>query len=38
MSLTVMNLLQSARKKFFMNTTYIMSRRWDSNIFALRRP
>ena len=27
MSPTAMNLLQSARRKFFMNATYIMSRR-----------
>ena len=26
MSLTAMNLLQSARRKFFMNSTYIMSK------------
>ena len=38
MSLTAMNLLQSARRKFFMNSTYIMSRMKDSNVFGLRRP
>ena len=38
MSLTAMNLLQCARTKFFMNSTYIMSRKKDSNVFALRRP
>ena len=38
MSLTAMNLLQSARRKFFMNSTYIMSKKWDSNVFVLRRP
>ena len=38
MSLTAMNLLQSARRKFFMNSTYIMSRNKDSNVFALSRP
>ena len=38
MSLTAMNLLQCARKKFFMNLTYIMSRKKDSNVFALRWP
>ena len=38
MSLTAMNLLQSARRKFFMNSTHIMSRRLDSNVFGLRRP
>ena len=25
-------------KKFLMNSTYIMSRKWDSNVFGLRRP
>ena len=38
MSLTAMSLLESARRKFFMNPTYIMSRRWDSNVFGLKRP
>ena len=38
MSLTAMNLLQSASRKFFMISTHIMSRRYDSNVFALRRP
>ena len=38
MSLTAMSLLESARRKFFMNSTYMMSRRWDSNVFGLRRP
>ena len=38
MSLTAMSLLESARRKFFMNSTYIMSGRWDSNVFGLRRP
>ena len=38
MSLTSMNLLQSARRKFFMNSTYIMSRMKDSNVFGIRRP
>ena len=38
MSLAAMNLLQSARRKFFMNSTYIMSRMKDSNVFGLRRP
>ena len=30
MSLTAMSLLESARRKFFMNSTYIMSRKQDS--------
>ena len=38
MSLTAMSLLESARRKFFMNATCIMSRKSDSNVFALRRP
>ena len=38
MSLIVMNLLKSATRKFFMNSTDIMSRKQDSNVFSLRRP
>ena len=38
MTLTPICLLESARKKFFMNSTYIMSRKWESNVFSLRRP
>ena len=38
MSLTAMNFLQSARRKFFMNSTYIISRMKDSNVFGLRKP
>ena len=38
MSLTAMNLLQSASRKFFMNSTYIMSRKKDSSVFGLTRP
>ena len=33
MSVTAMSLLESARRKFFMNSTYIMSRKKDSNVF-----
>ena len=33
MSLTAMSLLESARRKFFMNSTYIMSGKKDSNVF-----
>ena len=25
-------------KNFLMNSTYIMSRKWESNVFVLRRP
>ena len=38
MSLIAMSLLESARRKFFMNATCIMSRKYDSNVFGLRRP
>ena len=38
MSLTAMYLLESASRKFFMNSTSIMSRKKDSNVFGLRRP
>ena len=37
MSLTHISSLEWARKKFFMNSTYIMSRKWESNVFSLRR-
>ena len=38
MSLTASSLLGSARRKFFMNTTYIMSRKKESVVFGLARP
>ena len=38
MSLTAMSSLESTRRKFFMNSTYIMSREKESNVFPLRRP
>ena len=38
MGLTAISSLESTRKKFFMNSTYIMSRKWESNVFGLRRP
>ena len=38
MTLTPINSIEPARKKFFMNSTYIMSRKWESNVFGLRRP
>ena len=38
MSLTALSLLESARRKFVMNSTYIMSRKLESNVFWLRRP
>ena len=37
MSLIAMNLLESARSKFFMNSTYIMFRKWESNVLVVRR-
>ena len=33
-----MSLTASTRRKFFMNSTYIMSRKKESNVFGLRRP
>ena len=38
MSLTVISSLESARRKFFMNSTYIMSTKWESLVFGLRMP
>ena len=38
MSLTAIRTLESARRKFFMDSTYIMSRKMESNVFGLRRP
>ena len=38
MSLTAMRSLESATRKFFMNSTQIMSRKKESNVFGLRRP
>ena len=38
MNLTAIRSLESARRKFFMNRTYNMSRNWESNVFVLRRP
>ena len=38
MILTPISLRESARKKLFMNSTYIMSRKWESNVYGLRRP
>ena len=37
MSVAANSSLQSVREKFFMNRTYIMSRKWESNVFGLRR-
>ena len=38
MILTPLCSLASTRKKFLMNLAYIMSRKWESNVFGLRRP
>ena len=38
MTLTAISLLESARRKFFMNSTYIMSRKLESNVFELTSP
>ena len=38
MTLTPISSLESAKKKFLMNSTYIMSRKWEANVFALGRP
>ena len=37
MSLTAMSSLESARRKFFMNSTYILSTKKESNVSGLRR-
>ena len=34
MSLTAISSLESERRKFFMNSTYIMSRKKESNVFG----
>ena len=38
MGLRAISSLESARRKLFMNSTYIMSRKMESNVFGLRRP
>ena len=38
MTLTPLSSRESARKNFLMNRKYIMSRKWESNVFGLRRP
>ena len=37
-SLTAISSLESARRKFFMKSTYIMSRKEESLVFGLRMP
>ena len=38
MSLIAKSSIESARVKFLMNSTYIMSRKLESNVFDLWRP
>ena len=38
MSLRAMSSFESARRKFFMNSAHIMSRKKESNVFGLRKP
>ena len=38
MTLTAISSLESVTKKFLVNSTYIMSRKWESDVFGLRRP
>ena len=38
MSLTAIHSLESTTRKSFMNSTYIMSRKMESNVFGLRKP
>ena len=38
MTLTRLSSLESARNKFLIDSTYIMSRKWESIVFGLRRP
>ena len=37
MTLTPISSLESAIIKFLMNSTYIVPRMWESNVFGLRR-
>ena len=38
MSLTAISSLESTRRKFFMNSTFIMSTKKESLVFGLRMP
>ena len=38
MTLTAISSLESARRKLFVNSTYIVSRKKELNVFGLRRP
>ena len=37
MSVTVISWLESTRRKFSMNSTHIIARKQESNVFGLRR-
>ena len=37
MTITAIRSLESAREKFFSNSTYVMSRKKESNVFGLKR-
>ena len=38
MSLTAISSLESATRKFFLTWTFTMSRKWELNVFGLRKP
>ena len=38
MTLTPLSSPENARKKFLMRSMHIMSGKWESNVFGLRRP
>ena len=38
MTLKPISSREAVRKEFIMNSTYFMSRKWESNVFGLRRP
>ena len=38
MTLKAISLLESKSRNFFFNSTYIMSRKYESNAFGLRKP
>ena len=38
MTLTAITSLESARRKFFMNSTYMMPTKKESNAFGVRKP
>ena len=38
MTLTAISSLESARRKFFMNSTYIVTRKKESDVFVFSRP